>query len=156
MGTQTSEGGGGAVFGSRALRTARISASELDQRITLQTRTSGVDAVGQDIETWNDLITVWARVRPLRGRDLIIANSAASKDRIVFGIRYMPGVDSTERLIWKSQTYDITVPPINVDGANHTIEIMCTSGEKIDPNRGVIPLTQTYADPTYFAENYVA
>lgn len=105
-----------------------ISAGELDQRVTIQTRQSGQDAVGQAVETWGDDTVVWARARPLRGREFFAAGATQSQETIVFGIRYRSGLTSAMRVLWNGETYPLTAPPVNVDGGNHTLELICTGG----------------------------
>lgn len=109
-------------------RTPPISAGELDQRITLQTRQAGQDAVGQEIETWGGDVALWARARPLRGREFFAAGATQSQETIIFGIRYTPGLTSAMRVLWNGEVYPLTAPPVNVDGGNHTLELICTGG----------------------------
>lgn len=42
---------------------------KLDKRITLQNRSSTLDDYGQPINTWSDVATVWANIKPLSGRE---------------------------------------------------------------------------------------
>ena len=53
-------------------------AGALDQRITLQARTASVDALGQGVETWVEVGTVWAKAQPLRGREFFAAGAMQS------------------------------------------------------------------------------
>jgi SPP1 family predicted phage head-tail adaptor len=107
---------------------APISAAELDQRVTLQTRETTQDAVGQESEAWVSGATVWARARPLRGREFFAAGATQSQETIVFGIRYRPGLTSGMRVLWRNVAYELTAEPVNVDGGNHTLELYCTGG----------------------------
>lgn len=109
-------------------RTPPISAGELDQRITLQTRQAGQDAVGQATQTWGADVTVWAAARPLRGSEFFAAGATQSQETVVFRIRYMPGLTSAMRVVWNGAHYPLTAPPVNVEGGNHTLELYCTGG----------------------------
>ena len=42
---------------------------KLDKRITLQNRSSTLDDYGQPVNTWSNLATVWANIKPLTGRE---------------------------------------------------------------------------------------
>lgn len=106
-----------------------INAGQYDQRITLQTRSSTVDALGQESTTWSDLATVWAKVRPARGRDLFAAGEQRATIDVQFCVRYRVDVDATTcRVVWNSQAYDIVGQPANVNGANVELEISATRG----------------------------
>lgn len=109
-------------------RALPISAGELDQRITLQTRVATQDAVGQTSEVWGSDVELWARARPLRGSEFFAAGATQAQETVVFGIRYRAGLTSAMRVLWNGAPYDLTAPPINVDGGNHTLELVCTGG----------------------------
>jgi len=42
---------------------------KLDKRITLQSRSATLDDYGQELNSWSDIATVWANVKPLGGRE---------------------------------------------------------------------------------------
>ena len=46
----------------------RITIGQLDQRLTLQSRSAGVDVLGQASGAWVTVATVWGRARPVRSR----------------------------------------------------------------------------------------
>jgi SPP1 family predicted phage head-tail adaptor len=43
--------------------------SKLQQRITVQRRSTTLDAYGQEINSWTNIGTVWAEVKPLSGTE---------------------------------------------------------------------------------------
>jgi SPP1 family predicted phage head-tail adaptor len=43
------------------------------QRITLQQLGEVADSVGQPVQAWTDVLTVWARVLPLHGTEAMVA-----------------------------------------------------------------------------------
>lgn len=103
-------------------------AGQLNQRVILQQRANGVDAAGQPSTTWQDVATVWAKVQPLRGRDFLAAAQAQATFDARVHIRWRAGVVATMRLMWGTQPLEIVGEPINVDGRNREIELMCTHG----------------------------
>ena len=105
-------------------RQAPISASERDQPITLLKASTTDDEAGQIVKGWTDLETVWARVRPVSSREVFRNGAVAAFGTIVFGITYRPGLESTGAVRWKGKVYELTAEPINVDGANHTTELV--------------------------------
>jgi len=95
---------------------ARISAGDLTQRITLQSRASAQDALGNASGAWSDVATVWARARPLRSRELFAAGQTENLTDVEFTIRWRDDVDSTWRVLWRGVAHDITGAPIDIDG----------------------------------------
>jgi SPP1 family predicted phage head-tail adaptor len=110
-------------------RVPPISAGELDQLVTIQQRSTTKDAVGQQVETWSTfLANVWAAARPLRGAEFFAAGQTQAQETILFRIRYRDGVTSGMRVVWRGQPYALTAPPVDVEGAKHTLELYCTGG----------------------------
>lgn len=106
-----------------------VNAGQYDQRITLQTRDSGVDARGQVLTTWSDTLTVWAQAEPLRGREFFAAGQAQSQVEVRFRIRWREGIVSTMRVLWRSQPYDI-VSVIEPKAGREYLELMCSTGAR--------------------------
>jgi SPP1 family predicted phage head-tail adaptor len=101
----------------------------LNQRVALQQRASGVDALGQESSTWQDVATVWAQVQPLRGREFFAAGQTQAETSMRVRIRWRAGITAAMRVVWKSQPLDI-VAVIDVDGAGEQLELMCNAGTK--------------------------
>lgn len=103
-----------------------ISAGVLDQRVTLQSKSVSRGANGEEVVTWNDVATVWARVAQLRGREYFAAAQMQDAVDVKVTIRYRAGVTRDQRLLWNGAPLDI-VSAIVV-GRNEQIELMCISG----------------------------
>lgn len=108
--------------------TGRISAGDLRERITLQTRTAGQDALGAALNTWADAFTVWAKADPLGSSESFAAGQMQAQATVKFTIRHRADVVKTQRVVWRGVPYEIMGPPINVDGARDVLELMCTHG----------------------------
>ena len=80
---------------------------ELDQRVTFQRQTSQQDELGQLINTWVTLGTVWAAVEPQAGREFIAAGAQQSELTTKIRIRHRPGITSGDRVIHDGRVYDI-------------------------------------------------
>lgn len=104
-----------------------IAAGELRHVITIQERAETTDAYGGTVYIWSDFATVRAKVQPLRGRELIAAQAAQNQTTVKFYIRYLAGIDSTMRLVWDGNNYDIE-PPVDVNGQGRVLEIMAKTG----------------------------
>lgn len=105
-----------------------MDAGQLDQRVTLQSRSVVTDAAGQDTITWVDVATVWAQCQALRGREFFAAAQVQQEQTVKVRIRYRADVVQTMRLVWQGRAYDITgVVPV---GRKEMLEIMCLQGVK--------------------------
>jgi len=105
-----------------------LNAGALDQRVTIQARSTVQDARGQVLDAWVDVATVWARVQPRRGRDFF----AAAQDQATFDctvwIRHRADITAAHRLLWKGQPLSIEGQPVDVAGAGVMLELMCVQG----------------------------
>lgn len=77
---------------------ASINAGDLDRRITLQSATITKDAVGGPVETWADVATVWASVRPLSSRQIALAQQVNAATNLSVLIRWRAGLSSALRV----------------------------------------------------------
>lgn len=84
-----------------------MQAGALDQRVTLQQRQSGVDAIGQPVQGWSAVATVWADVRHVSGLEAVKADAAAAMTRASIRIRWRAGVDAGMRVVHGSTAYEI-------------------------------------------------
>lgn len=110
-------------------RALPVSAGELDQMIDLLTKVKTEDEVGQTGDEWADLSTgVYARARPLTGREFFRSGMTQVDAPVVFAIRYRAGLDATMGVRWQGRHYDVIGVPIDVDGGRHTLELTCNGG----------------------------
>lgn len=107
---------------------AIVAAGELTERIAIEQRTSTVDALGQAIETWSTVATVWAKPEPLAGREFFAAGQTQAAAQIRFTLRHRAGITDAMRVIWRAEPYAIVAPPIDVAGARQALELMCVKG----------------------------
>jgi SPP1 family predicted phage head-tail adaptor len=105
-------------------RAAPISASELDQRVVILARTTEEDARGQSTEGWRNIAAVAARARPTTSREVFKDGAVQSLGTVVFGIRYRAGLTAAGAVRWRGTVYELLGEPINIDGANHTLELI--------------------------------
>ncbi len=85
-----------------------MKAGALDQRVTLQTLSGGVDELGQPLpDTWADVAQLWAAVEPLQGREYIAAGAMVSSVEARIRLRYRQGVTSAMRVIHGQDVYGI-------------------------------------------------
>lgn len=97
-------------------------AEKRDKLLTLQARTQTADATGQLLETWSDVARVWASVRPLAGRELLLAKQAQARLSHRITILYRAGITPTMRAVMGSRVFHFE-SVINRDEANEELLI---------------------------------
>ena len=61
---------------------------KFDKRITLQSRTTTLDAYGQELNSWSDVATIWANIKPIGGREKLRSMAVESDLSHTVAIRY--------------------------------------------------------------------
>lgn len=84
-----------------------MQAGKLNRRVTIQYQGAGHDEWNQPIPAWADLVTVWANIRHLSGRETIKADAVTSTVRASIRIRYRADVDAGMRVIHQGTVYSI-------------------------------------------------
>lgn len=79
---------------------------QLDQRVTIQSKTRTTDDMGGAAEAWADVATVWAFVRPMRGNEVLDADRVEARGMFRFVIRER-AIDETQRIVWQGETYNV-------------------------------------------------
>lgn len=85
-----------------------MKAGSLDQRIVIERLVEGSDELGQPINDWLPIVTTWAAVEPLVGREYIAAQAAVSEITARVRLRYRPGITAADRIVHDGTTYGIT------------------------------------------------
>jgi SPP1 family predicted phage head-tail adaptor len=105
-----------------------IAAGKYDQRVTFQQKGVTKNAIGEEVVTWSDVVTLWAEVVPLRGGEFYAANQTQQSVDVRFRIRARSGLTNDMRLLWKSAAYDITALIPGTGKWQGTTEIMAING----------------------------
>lgn len=84
--------------------------ANLDRRITIQRKSVTQNGLGEEIETWSDLVTVWASRRRASARETLAAAEVTAAITDVFEIRYgslWSDLSPLDRLTFEGREYDI-------------------------------------------------
>ncbi len=84
-----------------------LAAGQLKYRIALQQRGTVQDAIGQPVEVWVTLATVWGSIRYPSGLSAIKSSADVSTAQASIRIRYRDGLDAGLRVIVDGQAYGI-------------------------------------------------
>ena len=82
-----------------------MDSGKLDQRIVIQARTTSRNAIGEEVESWEEDGRPWARVVETPGREFL-KGEVQAEGKAVFQIRYRT-IDSTYRVLWGDVVYAI-------------------------------------------------
>ena len=98
-------------------------AGRLDRRITIQGKTLTHDEFGEEVETWGDLMTVWAQLQSDRGDERFAHQQLLGTAASTFVIRRRPDLVLTveHRINYNGRTWDIT--DVRELGRNQGLEI---------------------------------
>lgn len=107
-----------------------IRAGEFNDLVTLQQKSIARNGIGDEVITWADVATVWARVMPLRGNAFFTANQQQHVVDARFLIREIPGITNAMRILWNSGYYDIASVIVGTGQYKATIEIHAVQGVK--------------------------
>lgn len=86
-----------------------IRAGDLRQRAKIQGASTTRDSVGGTTQAWSDLVTVWADISPLTGKEIQQAAKLQAEVDTEIRIRHRAGIDSTMRVLQidTGEIYDI-------------------------------------------------
>jgi len=80
-------------------------AGQLDQYITIQSVSYSKSATGEDVETYADVVSLWAAVRQRagKGRERFAAGADRVERWFEVETRAYPGIKADMRVLWSSQ-----------------------------------------------------
>lgn len=99
-------------------------AGPLRHRVTIQDKSVTQNEYGEEVITWTELVTLWASVEPLRGREFIEVTQWQADVSTRIRTRFYSGVSPEMRAVHDSRTYEI-VHVINPLEIPREMELMC-------------------------------
>jgi len=100
----------------------RISAGDLDQRVTLLA--PEYNAEGDEITIWNPVITVWAHVEPNNAQEETASQRTVADTDIMIIIRYRSDIDARWRIEHRAAIYQIR-GMVNIISRRDRLELLC-------------------------------
>lgn len=102
-----------------------MKAGRLRHRITLERETVTKNQFGEEVPEWAPYATRWAEVRPQGGKEFWAAQQVIDDLSHEVRLRYMPGIQAKDRLIYDGRVFDIVSPPVNVGERDRELVLMC-------------------------------
>lgn len=101
-----------------------IAAGRLRHRVALQEQTTTLDAAGTALQTWPTVVTRWAAVEPISGREYYLAQERHAEVTTRITMRHCPAARERMRAVYAGRWYDI-VSVIDVDEKHEDTVLMC-------------------------------
>ena len=105
-------------------------AGRLRNRITIQQKVNGKDALGQTVDQWVDVCNVRAEIRDISGREYQSSQAERSQTDCKILIRYRNDITSDMRVLCNGIYYDITA--VLEDVKKTRLELPCKKGVRYD------------------------
>ena len=86
-------------------------AGELCHRVTIQHKTTTYDEYNYETEAWAEFKKLWSKLEFLSVKDSINAKAAGSETTARLKLRKRDGIDSSMRILFDGQTFQIVSPP---------------------------------------------
>lgn len=100
-----------------------MQSGKMDQRITIQSNTWTVDDYGSTVFTWSDRASVAAQVIQRGTSEFIASYGIADKAIIIFRIRWLYGVNNSDRVLFDGR--EMRIKEIVALGRREALEIRC-------------------------------
>ena len=84
-----------------------MKAGDLKHRITIERPEETTDDRGNRRTTWRHVVTCWASMADVSGRDFYAAQAYQAQDTVTFGIRWRDSIDRVCRILHAGQIYQI-------------------------------------------------
>jgi SPP1 family predicted phage head-tail adaptor len=84
-----------------------MQAGKLDRRVTIQRRTQTQAANGEYVNQWNNVATVWATVKDLRGNEFFAARQTNAEVTTRFYLRWHRDITVLDRILCDGVVYDL-------------------------------------------------
>lgn len=99
----------------------------LRQRVTIQALTKTADGIGGWTHVWADIVTVWADLFPLAGREIYSQGQVQSPVTHKCIIRFRDDVTTKHRISYGGQAYNIRAA-LNLNARGEWLELHLESG----------------------------
>jgi len=101
---------------------------KLKNRIRIQQRGAGQDELGQPVDTWADLATVWADIAHPSGLQSIRADAESSVVKASIRIRRRADVTAGMRVVYGTTVYDIQAVLPNERSRDY-VDLVCEAAK---------------------------
>lgn len=103
----------------------------LRERVTIQQQSATRDGSGEELITWPDVATVWARVTPGGSSERFLASAGQRVAEVTHTIhlRYRAGITPKMRIVWETRILEI-ISVVDPDGKLRTTILLCKEEQR--------------------------
>ncbi|WJF91998.1 phage head closure protein [Paraburkholderia bonniea] len=102
-------------------------AGDLNRRVAIQKTGGGFDDLGQPVEGWTDVATVWGNVKMLAGKEVLVADADVGRATASIRIRYRTDITNGMRAIVDGVIFNILQSLPGVASRTYT-DLACSTG----------------------------
>lgn len=102
----------------------RVKLGALRHRITVQASARSSSATGARTESWQDVATAWAEIKPHAARELSAADNRYQETSHQITLRFRPGIGRKQRVLFGSRVFQIETV-INSMERNRWLHLLC-------------------------------
>lgn len=102
-------------------------AGDLHRRVRIERNGGGFDDLGQPIEGWTEVATVWGNVRMLTGKETLMSEADVAVASASIRIRYRTDITNGMRAIVDGVVFNIGAPLPDLAGREY-VDLPCTTG----------------------------
>lgn len=107
---------------------AATPAGRYRDRIQVQQRVPGLDAVGRPNGAWETVAEPWATQLSARALERFAAGQHQGIVDLGLSIRYRVGITASMRIVWRGTPYALLGEPTDMDGNRREMVMLCSSG----------------------------
>lgn len=100
-----------------------MGAGDYRHLITIQAKANSKDAMGGLVRDWDDYLTIWAKISPLKGSEVLIAQQKQGEITHRIKIRYQEDITTKHRIVFGDRIFEI-INIININERSRHQEIM--------------------------------
>ena len=116
-----------------------VGIGQLDRRIEISNYTTNKNSFGEDVKTFSTLITCWAKVEPQYGTEGNEQQKELARKTVKFTVRYYSSINESCKIVYNSQTYDITAIDPETHGRSNYMVITANTRTVITRNDNTAP-----------------
>lgn len=98
-------------------------AGSLNNKIIFQEQSSGKDAAGEITNTWTNILTTWASIQTISGKEQFLSNQNFTTLSHKLRVRYSKLINSKQQILFGTRIFKI-LAVLNIYEKNKELEIL--------------------------------
>lgn len=107
---------------------SNVAAGRLRHIVSIDRQVEVVDSNGDHLREWQNITSRRAEIKPLTGRELLLAQQVQSQVTVAITMRYLAGIDASCRIRFNGATYNVLAVINDADSGIETMTLQCAVG----------------------------